>query len=140
MGRMTKRGFLACVLVGTALSACGRLKTMGRMLSGLAELQAKITKEFGETEVGIEIVSGSQLTVSLTNSPSAKLPPVDKEKRARAIAAFAKRNYAEPVEQIAVQFVVEKSFAVVHYTDNHDNFTFTSSELEQPTHLDADGG
>jgi hypothetical protein len=132
MIRLTKRRFVAILLVGSILVGCNTLQKASKLVGELTALQQKIADEFGETAVGIQVINDDLLAVNLTNSPSGKLPREEKAKRARAIATFARRNYPHSVERVNVAYVVEKSAAIVHYRSNLDSFTFSSAELAVP--------
>ena len=112
---MTKRCFLALGIVALVGSSCD-VKKMSATLGGLVDLQKKLQAELGEDEIGVHVMNDVRLTITLKNSPSAKLAPPDKEKKARSIAAFAYANYADQAKlaAVGVVFMNESNFLVLH--------------------------
>jgi hypothetical protein len=124
-------GLLAAILVA---SSCSVARNAASTIGEIKAVQEAIQPTVGKDIVGVTLMNGTSLNVNLVNSPLKKLPPTEKEAKAKEIAKVAYDSYSgrAQLKSVRVAFVVVSTFLVVVTTnDSSDTFTFDASELAQ---------
>jgi hypothetical protein len=124
---------LSCLLT----ASCGdAIKKLG----DLARLQAEIVKEYGEKEVGVNLVDDT-LTITFINSPLNDKTATERAKRAQETATLVSKRYPpiQEVGRIWVGFIRQTTRLVVfHYAEGLSFFAFDQKgvPLRRPSEVE----
>jgi len=100
-------------------------------LRDLMTLQAGIATEFKEPAVSINLMNKVALSVTLQNSPNAKLPPDERAVFARRVALFVRDHYPgyEGLTTVAVGFSTRRGAGPVNFTRTERPYVFKRADL-----------
>jgi hypothetical protein len=113
------------------LPAC---EAVGRAKATIAELlavQRAVQQRAGSSPVHVNVMNGSNLTISIVNTPFHDLPADRKKVQAHALAKVAFDAYADRAQlrRVVVVFMVQSGFLLFHYSDGTDAHFFEAREL-----------
>jgi len=94
-------------------------------------LRTSIQEEFEAEDVGIQVLNGNVLVITLTNTPYMDSPTAHQRETALEIARFAHDSFegASQIETYQVSFVKQRT--ILGFTAfGRLNFQFTESDLE----------
>jgi hypothetical protein len=85
-------------------------KQVTNSFGGMIELKQKISSKFACEQVGVSLVNGNALQVTIINSDYFHLSHDDQIHKARDIAEFVRKNYTDigSISRIAINFVERK--------------------------------
>jgi hypothetical protein len=123
---------LSCLITA---SCAGTLKKLG----DLSKLQAELLKEYGEEDVGVNLVNET-LTITFVNSSLNDKTPLERAERAQRTAVFVSQHYPtiKELDGIWVGFIKQKTrLVVIHYAESLDFFAFdrNGTQLRRPSEV-----
>lgn len=107
------------------------LQVAGEELEAMMELRQKVAQTYSCEDVGIQIMNGNTLNVSLINSKFNELSQSQQADSARDVAKFVKDNYTGQAEivRIVITFVKNTKVGPVN-TNQTYSYPFEVAELE----------
>ncbi len=121
---------LIAVVVCLTFSGCKAAKNVAQGLEAMGKLRAVIIKQFGESDVNVNIIyfnDQSNISVAFINSPLNLKSSDERFSRAKETAELVKLNYAgiKSVNNVTVAFSrVTTRFIVFHWGETVDVFAF----------------
>jgi hypothetical protein len=103
----------------------------GDELQAMLELRQKVAQTYPCEEVGIQIMNGNTLNVSLVNSQFNDLSTAEQADKAREVAKFVKTNYTGKANVVRIVIIFVKNAKVGPVNTNSSfSYPFDISELE----------
>jgi hypothetical protein len=107
------------------------LEVAGEEMGAMLDLRQKMLQEYSCEDVGIQIMNGSSLNVSLINSEFNDLPNSEQADSAIEVAQFVKDNYTGKAALTRIVIIFVKNNRVGPLNTNQTiSFPFGLSELQ----------
>lgn len=106
------------------------------MLAELQGVQVKLTNEFKPAEVGLNLMNGTHVNLSIINSELNTADEGTRQSRARKAAQIAVDSL-HGVEDLRVNFVKKSGGIGVTMTTTVASYTFNASEVRTPPGVPA---
>ena len=107
------------------------LEVAGEEMGAMFELREKMLQEYSCEDVGVQIMNGSSLNVSLINSEFNDLPNSQQADSALGVAQFVKDNYTGKAALTRIVIIFVKNNRVGPLNTNQSiSFPFELSELK----------
>ena len=107
------------------------LKQAGDEFNAMADLRKKVHDTYASEDVGVQLMNGTVLNVSLINSEFDQLSTAQQNDRAREIAQFVKANYTGKarITGIVISFVAKTQAGPLN-THSSSSYPFDLSDLK----------
>lgn len=107
------------------------LEVAGEELQAMMDLREKIRQTYTCEDVGVQIMNGSTLNISLINSEFNDLSTSEQADKAREVAKFVKANYTGKANIIRIVIIFVRNTRVGPVNTNSSfSYPFEISELE----------
>lgn len=107
------------------------LETAGVEFKAMVDMQQKLAQTYSCQNVGVQIMNGDTLNISLVNSEFNDLPSSQQTDKARDVAQFVKDNYKGQAKIVRIVITFAKNTRVGPVNTNLTfSYPFDVSELE----------